>query len=191
MKLTSIGAAVIPLVIVGTLRACHCYKFTSGKSFLPSKAPLFHAPICKTSTGRLRSCIFSVKLPCHFFTSGAVRGRDASLTSLKKMLWLYNYSACLFLLWKRKHLEFIHLRCNLVFVPTQLGKVPREYVHCMQNSRNELGGPALISAMRGGKNLSSMSFTFTVSSTWPGGNQRCWSCAPRSEPTCGKFSISN
>lgn len=167
MKLTSIGAAVIP-----------------------SKAPLFHAPICRTSTGRLRSCIFSVKLPCHFFTS-AVRGRDASLTSLKKMLWLYNYSACLFLLWKRKHLEFIHLRCNLVFVPTQLGKVPREYVHCMQNSRNELGGPALISAMRAGKNWSSMSFTFTVSSTWPGGNQRCWSCAPRSEPTCGKFSISN
>lgn len=102
MKLTSIGAAVIPLVIVGTLRACHCYKFTSGKSFLPSKAPLFHAPICKTSTGRLRSCIFSVKLPCHFFTSGAVRGRDASLTSLKKMLWLYNYSACLFFAVEKK-----------------------------------------------------------------------------------------
>ena len=26
-----------------------------------------------------------------------------------------------FLLWKRKHLESIHLRCNLVFVPSQRG----------------------------------------------------------------------
>lgn len=47
-----------------------------------------------------------------------------------------------------------------------------QYVHCMQNSRNELGGPTSISAPRGAKNRVSMSFTFTVSSTWPGSNQR-------------------